>query len=98
MREFGTMVRPETATIGIPVPADVHDVVAFGSTITVKSEPAYRSPVTSSRTRAVIGKSGRAKLRSTHVAAPAPLHVTSNTCPVVVGVFTLYPLYAIQAW
>jgi len=44
-----------------------------------------------------MGKSGRLKLRSTQVAVPAPLHITSKTCPGVDGVFTLYPLYEIQA-
>src|SRR5207248_1011238 len=90
----GTIVNPGTSTIGKPLPASAQVVVPDGSIITPKSDAAYRSPLTSSRTSAVIGKSGRLLLRSTHVAAVHPVpsggvQVTSKTWPGVVGVFTL---------
>src|SRR6476661_3229282 len=64
--------------------------------MTPKSDAAYRSPVTSSRTRSVIGRSLRLLLRSVHVAV-APFQVTSNTCPGCAGVLKLYPEYEIHA-
>ena len=65
------MVSPAVSTIGSPLPATVHEVEPAASRSTPKSDAAYRSPVGSSRTRSVIGRSARSWLRSVHVAVPA---------------------------
>src|SRR6266545_571298 len=80
----------------MPAAAPVQVVVPAASRSTPKSVAAYRSPVTSSRTRSLIGMSFRSYDRSTQVDVPvAGLYMTSKTWP---GVFMVYPLYEMKAW
>src|SRR6476646_9550849 len=79
----------------MPAAATVQVVEPLASFMTPKSVPAYRSPVRSSRTRSVTGRSARLYDLSTHVAVE-PVRVTSNTWPGVVGVLVLYREYEIH--
>src|SRR4029450_1645634 len=102
LRAPGTIVSPATSTFGNPPPAAVQLPLPLASRVTPKSVEAERSPVMSSRTRSVVGRSPIGPTppsRFVQVAVHAPgLYVTSNTWPGVVGVFALYPEYEIHAW
>src|SRR4029453_5932966 len=104
LRAPGTMVSPATSTFGRPSPAatQLPAALPLGGLIPPKSVDAYRSPVTSSRTRSVAGRSPIGPVppsRFVHVAVPAAgLYRTSNTWPGVGGGLPLYPEYEIPPW
>src|SRR5215204_6944188 len=88
-----------TSTFGSPGAEFVHVVVPAARRRAPKSVPAYRSPVTSSRTRSLTGRSPKLYDLSTHVDVPVPgLYVTSTMCCGLPGVLAPYPLYEIHAW
>src|SRR5215216_2047567 len=79
IRSLGRISRLVTSPFGSPGAEFVHVVVPAARRRAPKSVPGYRSPVTSSRTRSLTGRSPKLYDRSTHVDVPvAGLYVTST--------------------